>query len=214
MHLHAQTFQLLARLGGEIFRKRGQHARTGFDQPHARLPRVDVAELVLECVAGDFGQSAGQFDAGGPAADHCKAQPGGACGRVGFGFCAFEGQQQLAPQHQCVVQRFQARGVFGPLVVAEIGMGGAGGQQQHVVAERAAIGQHHLAAAWCDIGDIAEQYFDIALLAQDVPQRRGDVRCRQAGGGHLIQQGLEQVVVLTVDQSDADAGVVERAGRP
>ncbi|AOD16847.1 hypothetical protein BER93_00205 [Xanthomonas fragariae] len=41
-------------------------------------------------------------------------------------------------------------------VVAEIGMSGAGGQQ-HVVAERVAIGQDDLAARWCDFGDVAEQ---------------------------------------------------------
>lgn len=104
--------------------------------------------------------------------------------------------------------------MLGPLVVAEVGMGGAGGQQQHVVAERVAIGEHHFATGWSNFGHIAKQHFDIALLAQDVAQRRGDIRCRQAGGGDLIQQRLEQVMVLAVDQGDADAGIVERAGCP
>lgn len=173
-----------------------------------------MAEFVLERVAGDLGQRAGQLDAGRAAADHGKTQPGCACGQVGLGFGALEGEQQLAPQHQRVVQRLQAGRMLGPVIVAEVGMGGAGGQQQHVVAERAAVGEHHLTAGRCDFGDVAEQHFDIALLAQDVAQRRGDIRCRQAGGGDLVQQRLEQVMVLAVDQGDADAGIVECAGGP
>ena len=61
--------------------KRRQHPRPGFDQQHARVPRIDAAELVRQRVARDFGQRARQFDAGRAAADDGESQPAPRCGR-------------------------------------------------------------------------------------------------------------------------------------
>ncbi|MCW0450731.1 hypothetical protein NB706_003565 [Xanthomonas sacchari] len=213
-HVHAELLQLFLRLGREVFGERGQHPRAGLDQPHPRLGRVDAAELVLQRVPGDLRQGAGQLDPGGAAADDGEAEPGRARGGVGFRFGTFERQQQVPAQLQRVVQGLQAGCVRGPVVVTEIGMGGAGGDQQVVVGQRLPIGQAHLPRLLVDVDDFPKAHFDVVLVAQDLPQRRGDVRGRQAGGGDLVQQRLEQVMVAAVDQGDVQRRPGQSAGGP
>ena len=53
-----------------------EHARPGFDQQHARLARIDVAEVVAQRVPRDLGQRARELDARGPAADHREREAG------------------------------------------------------------------------------------------------------------------------------------------
>ena len=68
-----------------------------------------------------------------------------------------------------------------------------------------AIGQATPARAAVSMREhLAHEHGDVALLAQDVAQRRGDGRRRQAGGGHLVEQRLEQVMVAAIDQRDLD----------
>ena len=127
-----------------------------------------MAEFVAQRVARDLGQRAGQFDAGGTTTDDGETQPRRLPGRVRFGLGAFERQQQLAAQCNGIVQRFQARGIIGPLVVAEVGVGSAGGQQQAVVVQRAAIGHADLPCLLVDGDHFAEADFHVALVAEDV----------------------------------------------
>ena len=83
-----------------------------------------------------------------------------------------------------------------PVVVAEVAVGGAGGHDQVVVGQaRSPSASMHLRAAGIDGVDFAEQRRDVGLLAEQVAHRRRDRRRGQAGGGHLVEQGLEQVVV-------------------
>lgn len=168
----------------------------------------------LRSVARDLGQGAGQFDAGGTTADDGETQPRRLLRRVRFGLGAFERQQQLAAQRDGIVQRLQAGRIIGPLIVAEVGVGGAGGQQQAVVVQRAAIGHADLPRPLVDGHHFAEADFHIALVAEDVAQRCGDIRRGQAGGGHLVQQRLEQVMVAAIDQGDAYALAGQGTGGP
>ncbi len=162
----------------------------------------------------DLGQGAGQFHPGGAAADHGETEPGGlACG-IGFRLGALEGEQQLAAQCDGIVQRFQARRIGGPFVVTEVGVGGAGAQHQRVVGDLRAIGQGGTARRFVDVGHFAKPHFNVALMAEDVAQRGGNIRCREAGGGHLVKQRLEQMVVATVHQGDAHVRRGEGTGGP
>ena len=52
----------------------------------------------------------------------------------------------------------------------------------------------------------------VALVAQLAADRHRDLRGRQAGHGHLIEQGLEQVVIAAVDQRDVDVSAAQRLG--
>src|SRR5205823_6003058 len=51
------------------------------------------------------------------------------------------------------------------------------------------------------------------VVTEDPPQRYGDLTRRERPGGHLIAQGLEQVVVVPVDESDVDVRLPERLDR-
>ena len=54
-------------------------------------------------------------------------------------------------------------------------VGGAGGDDEVVVVE-IAVGAFDLAPRGIDAQDGVQAHGDVALAAQDVPQRRGDVR--------------------------------------
>lgn len=104
--------------------------------------------------------------------------------------------------------------MFGPVVVAEVGMGRTACEQQHVEVERAAIVQFYAIRIGVDADHRRHPHFDIALRAQDVPQWRRDVRRRQAGGRDLIQQWLEQMMVAAIHQGDPHHGRSKSAHGP
>ena len=56
--------------------------------------------------------------------------------------------------------------------------------------------------------DLGHAHRDVALPGQHRADRRGDVRRVQPRRRHLVQQRLEQVVVLAIDQRDADPAPV------
>lgn len=173
-----------------------------------------MAELIAQRVPRDLGQGAGQFHAGRAATDHGETQPRRFARGIGLGLGALEGEQQLAAQRDGIVQRLQARRIGGPFVVAEVGMGGAGAQHQGVVRNLRAIGQRRGARGLVDVGHFTQAHFHIALVTEDVAQRRGDIRRGQACGGHLVEQRLEQMVVATVHQGDAHVRRGEGTGGP
>jgi hypothetical protein len=54
-----------------------------------------------------------------------------------------------------------------------------------------------------DAGDIAEQHGEVGLLPQDGADRLRDVGRGETGGGDLVEQWLEEVMILPVDDRDA-----------
>ena len=68
--------------------------------------------------------------------------------------------------------------------------------------------------AGVDGSDLAHEHRSVALVAQDVAQRGGDGRRGEAGGGHLVEQGLEEVMVAAVDERDVHGRLAQRAHRP
>ena len=76
--------------------------------------------------------------------------------------------------------------------------------------------EHDAAGGRVDAGDLAHQHREVAsgnLVTQDVADGAGNRRCGQASRGHLVEQGLEQVVVGAVDDDDFDIGMRQRLGR-
>jgi hypothetical protein len=58
---------------------------------------------------------------------------------------------------------------------------------------------------------LPEQYGDIALTAQDVPQRGGDGGRGDTGGRDLIEQRLKGVVIAAIDQQEVGGGGTQGA---
>jgi hypothetical protein len=59
---------------------------------------------------------------------------------------------------------------------------------------------------------VGQEHAGVGLAAQDPADWRCDVARRQPRGGHLVEQHLEQMVVLAVDQGDADRLAAQRLG--
>src|SRR5262249_57534959 len=64
-----------------------------------------------------------------------------------------------------------------------------------------------------DSAHFFHQHGGIALRPQDVTDRPGDIRRRERRGRHLIEQGLETMMVLPVDHDHVGRSAPERLGR-
>ena len=77
-----------------------------------------------------------------------------------------------------------------------------------VVGHRLAV-EDDLLGIGLDLGHLAEQHLHVALGAHQLPQGCGHISAGHQAGGHLIEQGLEEVEVALVDQGDAHIGALE-----
>ncbi len=127
--------------GGKVFRIGGEDARRAFEQQHAGLGGVDVAEVVAHVELGDVADGAGQLDAGGPAADDDEIERRVPAVLDHLALGQLKGQQHPAANLGGVFDGLEAGRERSPLVVAEVGVGGAGGQHQVVVGELRAAGR-------------------------------------------------------------------------
>ena len=95
--LDADVLQGTLRGGGEVFRILLEDALTTFEQDHAGLAWIEVAEVATDCVAGDLRDRTGQLDAGRTAADDDERQQRLTLRGVRFALGAFEGEENAAP---------------------------------------------------------------------------------------------------------------------
>ena len=74
----------------------------------------------------------------------------------------------------------------------------------------------HLAPRRVDAGHLAEHHIDVLRARQNAADRRGDIGRRKAGGRHLVEQRLEQVIIVPVDHRDVEGAAGERfrGGQP
>jgi hypothetical protein len=100
------------------------------------------------------------------------------------------------------------------LILAEIRVGGTRGEQQRVVLDAAAVGEHHGTLVGHHGSHFAQAHFRIALPTQNMAQGGSNIRGGKPGSGNLIEQGLEQVMIAAVDQRHAKAWIVELSRGP
>ncbi len=107
--------------------------RAAFEEANASAARIDGAEIVGEGVPADLGEGSGEFDSGGSGADDHEVQRiAGFTGR-GAAFREFEGEQNSAADFERVLDGLEAGRESLPFVVAEVGVAGAGGDDEVVV---------------------------------------------------------------------------------
>ncbi len=117
--------------------------------------RVDAAELAAQRVARDLGQRAGHLHAGRAGADHGEGEQGALARRVGLDLGRLEAHQDAAADLEGIGQRLEAGRHARPVVVAEVAVGRAGGDDQVVPGQARAVGQLHLARGGIDRVDFA-----------------------------------------------------------
>ena len=118
-------------------------------------------------------------------------------GRVGASSASSKAPKMRPAQLEGVVDALHARGVLGELVVAEVGLAGAGRDDQPVVrvtVSRPSTSRGDGPGGEVDVGDLAEHDPGVLLPAQDLAGRRGDLALGEDAGRHLVEQRLEQVV--------------------
>ncbi len=182
-------------------RKGRQDAWTGLDQQDLGHGCADGPEVAAERAPRQLGDGAGELHAGRAGADHHEGEQPLALDRVLFQLRRLEGQQDAGAQLQRILEGLESGGVAGPIVVTEVAVGRAGGEHQVVVGYRV-LPHPDLPPLGVDGCHLAEQHAGVLLMPQDGPCRGGDLRRRQAGGGHLIEQRLEQVMIEAVDHRD------------
>jgi hypothetical protein len=79
-----------------------------------------------------------------------------------------------------------------------------GGDDQRVVVDRAAVRQQHLPRVDVDADRLAEQHGRVLALAEDRPQRLGDLARAQRASRDLVEQRLEEVEVAAIDERQRD----------
>ena len=90
-------------------------------------------------------------------------------------------------------------------------MRGPGRDNKVVIFERA-VGDHDAVLGEIDVLHLGEKDFDVVIASEDLPDWNGDLGGRDECGGHLIKKRLERVMVLPVNESDANGSVAEMAG--
>ncbi len=89
------------------------------------------------------------------------------------------------------------------MVVPEVGMGCAGGNDQVVVRKLESMQLDNVALE-VEPAHVAQQNFDIFTLGKNLANGRRNFCRRQSGGRHLVEQRLKGMVVFAIDQRDFD----------
>ena len=132
---------------------------------------------------------------------------------IGRHLGALEGHEQALADADRIVERLQARREGLPLVVAKVIVAGAGGQHQVIVGllvDVHAVVDGQVVAPGIDCDHLAEHHRQVLLARKHVAHRRRDVRRRQPGGRHLIEQRLKQMMIVLIDENDIDRFLLQR----
>jgi hypothetical protein len=114
-----------------------------------------------------------------------------------------------------VVDRLHPGRIVRELRAPEVGLARAGGDDQAVVGYPATATDgfdSETASVEIDGNHLAEHHRRVLLVAEHVPDGRGDIALREDPRRQLIEQRLEHVVVLAVDERQVDGCPRQRSG--
>jgi hypothetical protein len=127
------------------------------------------------------------------------------------GFGKLESRKDPAADLGRLVDLLQARGDRLPGLIAEIMMAGAGRDDQIIEGGPAHVGDDFPPFP-VNSDDALHQHQGVLLARQNVPDGRCNLRRGQEGRRHLIEKGLEQMVVAPVDHDHLDRRVAQLQG--
>ena len=123
--------------------------------------------------------------------------------RIVFPFGALEGEEHPATDLERILEALEPGRQRLPLVVAEVGMQGPGGDDQVVVPQAVAVVEVDHPALDIHTGCLRQDDLGVLRVAKDRPDGRGDVARIEARRRHLVEHRLEEVVVSPVYHRDA-----------
>ena len=145
--------------------------------------------------------SAPIFDSRGPAAGHDEREPAAACPPSRVLAPPARGEvEHVISQTERLGNRLHADGESGQLGVAVVVVGAAGSEHKMVVGDPFAITCTDDSRVEIDPGDECLAEPNVWRSPEDRPERVHDVRRVQEGGGNLVEERSEQVVVVPVDE--------------
>ena len=196
-NLDAEILQLAQGALRQVGREMSQDSRSGFDKDDTGLGRVDSAEIPFQNDTGEFGESAGQFDARGASADNDEGEEAFAFARVIGVFGRFKRQEHLAADAQGVFEGFEAGSELFPFRVSKIT--GATAESEHqIIVMKSALLQANAAALEIEIGDLIQEHGDLRLIRENGAHGLGDFGRGQSCGGNLVEEWLEEVMIGAV----------------
>ena len=174
-HVHAQPAQRSLGLVREAFREGREHTRPGLDEDDFGLARVDGAKVADQHGSRDVGERARELHAGGAAADDHEGHEGSARRVVRLVLRPLECQEHAPPDLERVLERLQRRRIPLPVLVAEVRIADARGEDQIVVSQR--LGVLDANGSRPEIGGrhLAEEHAGIRLAPEDRADRVRDV---------------------------------------
>ena len=134
------------------------------------------------------------------------------CCDVGGHLRLLERKQQSRADIPGILDGLQARRELGPVIVAEVAVERAGCDHQSVVWNNPSFRHENEPACALDAGHLAQHDVDVPVPAQDFANRLGYVRGRQSRGCHLVERGDEQVIIIPVDDRDANIRSAQLGG--
>src|SRR5688572_29267482 len=152
----------------------------------------------------NFGERARELHPGRSAADEHEGEQLLPSETIPLPLGPLEREKDATPDTERVLECFQTGGMRPPLVVSEVRVARAGGDDQIVVVEACAVGQQHASPRRVDRRGLTKEDVHIGRSPEDPPDRRRDVAGRERGGGYLIEERLKQVIVVTVEYRHAN----------
>ncbi len=188
-----------------------QHPRAGLDENHPRHAGIDDAIVARDHIDRQLLDSAGELDPGGPCADDDEGEVRRARTGIRFDFRALERAQQARADEGRLLHGLHPRRKMAPLLVPEVVVDRTRREHQIVVADSGSGGAH-LARGEVHCIHLREQHARVLLVAQDGADRLGDVRRGERRGGDLVEQGLQEVIVVAVDDEHVGGRAAQRPG--
>ena len=212
---HAQQLERVLRPLRKPRRELRQDAIRRLDEEDPRRARLERAEVAAQRVAGDLGDLPGELDARRPCADDDEREPGGTPLGILLDLGGFERREDPAAHFERALEQLHVGRERAPVVVPEVRIARAAGDDQAVVRDRV-LGiavrkraDEHAALAQVEAGDFAEQDADVLVALEDAAKRRGDLAGRERAGRNLVHERLEEMEVAPVDQRDLDRLVTQ-----
>ena len=173
--------------------------RGPLDEDDPRRCRVDMPEVLGEGLPRDLGQGAGQLHAGRTADDDHERHPGPAPRLVRLALGDLEGHQDLLADRQGVLQALQARRSSAQSSWPKYAWVAPVATMRWSYRPRRRPARP--ASPHVDRGGLRQQDLTF-LVTEDPADRGGDVGRAQRGGGHLVEERLEEMMIGAVEDRD------------